>query len=407
MYSPSQAWAVQIAAVSACWPGSSYDPGTSDRHPDPKAAKRGLTGCSNCTRLLAHEKRRYVMTPDQFEIAVRAVEDFPTKSESCEPRRGRKNKIVGIFGGEPLLSPYFPEYVEILCASVPAKNRGLWTSFDWRIYEHPKWGPALPHVTRLFGRAPRSGEPWADGEGYLNWNMHEEDQHCEHQPLLVAIQDVVKDEKKRWDLIDQCWLNRDWSPAVALDAQNEVKFYFCEVAAAFDRVFDLGTGLPPEPGCWEGDLQMIRDERGVLRPHGKFAQQVLSTCGRCGVALPWKRGRRDRDWKDDVSPSNLIPLQQVGSPMVKRGDVVEFGDEQIAAYDVSNNLEGWVPETYVKRLSRTSTGGKVFEKGLRRKPRWKPGGLIRGRLGKLLREWSQRWAAPRQAPPRPPRSSSS
>ena len=40
---------------------------------------------------------------------------------------------------------------------------------------------------------------WTWSTGYLNWNMHEEDQPCDHSPVLVAANDVVKDKKERWD----------------------------------------------------------------------------------------------------------------------------------------------------------------------------------------------------------------
>lgn len=340
MRHPRTAGIAQIATTSLCWPSVEHEGKT---HP---------TSCSNCTRLLQHEKQRYIMTPEQFETAVLAIKGF-AQQRDCG-RDGRRNRVVGIFGGEPLLSPHFPTYVDILCEHLPAKNRGLWTSLDWRAYENKKYGRALPHVLKLFGRFPKPHEPWQTGESFLNWNMHEVDQRCEHQPLATSADMMVKDKKRRWELIEDCWVQREWSPAIALDANNEVKFYFCEVASAWDRVLNLGTGLPATPDCWKGDLWFEKDAEGVPVPKGPYASQILSTCGRCGAALPWgQHGRLDREWRDDVTPDNRIALELVGSPMIKRGHYVEWDESKIAQW--KEDPDGWSPEKYIKQKSPTST----------------------------------------------------
>ena len=342
MIPPYQQAIHQITTTSLCWP---------------KAKNGQLSACSNCTRMLGHEKRRFIMTPDQFEACAEVAKDFIYESPPCP--RGRR-KIIGIFGGDPILSPYFPEYVEILCQKVPdVIHRGLWVSLDWQTYVHPKYGPAEPHVIKLLGKRYNHhiGVNRHRGGGYINWNRHTEDQSCEHQPTLVSISDVVNDEKHKWELISECWVNRDWSAAYALDANGEPKFYFCEIASSFDRVFNLGTGLAVEPYVWRGELDFQSDENGILRPVGPYAQQILQTCGRCGASLPLP-GRQDLQLIDDVSQSNLVALQQIGSPMVARGDVKVFDDSQIAQYNESRIREEhqWSPQEYIKRGSRTFKG---------------------------------------------------
>lgn len=332
MIPPRLQWCHQVAVTSMCWP---------------KAPSNGqLSACSNCTRLLAHEQKRYFMTPDQFRSVVLVARDFIYQSPP--DLQGRANKVIGIFGGEPLMSPHFPAYVDIACELIPqAIHRGLWTSFDWPTYVNPKWGAAAPWVHKLLGE-PR--------QGYLNWNMHEEEQQCHHHPVLVSISDVIQDEKRRMELISECWLNRDWSAAYCLDHNGEPKFYFCEISGAFDRVMRLDLGLPVEPGIWNHDLTFALDERGILMPQGIYAPQIMGTCTRCGQALPQKEGRRDREWKDDISPSNLVQLQAVGSPMVARGDFVEFGAAQIANYDERKGREGYEPMRYIKKgIKRSSS----------------------------------------------------
>jgi len=303
MIPPRLQWCHQIVVTSVCWP---------------KAPDGSPSACSNCTRMLGHERKRFVMKPDQFETCVKVARDFIYQSPPCP--QGRKNKVLGIFGGEPLMSPYFPDYVDILTYHVKEPvHRGLWTSVFWPTYKGP-YGLAKHHVARLLGF--KEGEKQDVDRGYLNWNMHNgpgslNQDRCEHHPVLLSISDVIKDETAKWILINKCWLNRDWSAAYSLDANNEPKFYFCEVASSFDRIMNLGTGLPVAPGIWDYDIHYSKDS---LIPLGRYANQIKSTCTRCGQALPLPNGRRDLDNVDDVSQSNLMALQVTGSPMIERGD---------------------------------------------------------------------------------------
>ncbi len=343
MIPPSQQWCHQIAVTSACWP---------------------KPACSNCTRLLGHEKKRYFMSPDQFEQVLKVAVPFLHHSPpelGLQVNRGNdklraKTKCLGIFGGEPLMHPDFPDLVDLMCHYVPdARYRGLWTSLHWKEGESKHWGRFEDQVTRLLGPAP-SPDVWDRPGGYINWNMHEEQQKCEHSPVLVAAQDVLKDEKERWDKISDCWLQTEWSAAYALDYNEEPKFYFCEVASSFDRVFNLGTGLPLEDGVWSHHLWFSEDDKGVKRPHGLYAKQILSTCGRCGASLHLP-GRRDLECVDDVSVSNLVPLQILGSPMVRKGQIkqhdgsaVEVGKSQGDPWDYIKDDRAVQSENFKKAV---------------------------------------------------------
>jgi hypothetical protein len=313
MIPPSQQWALQIDVTNACH-----------------------LHCSNCTRLLDHARRRFFMAPDCFERAVRAVKDFPAESEPCP--KGRR-KVVGIIGGEPLLHPEFPTLVDIMIQEIPQLYyRGLWTSKDWKTGSHPKWGPYRPQVERLIGVNPTSkihGPSASHATGFLNWNMHLPSMNVHHQPLLAASQDLVADERERWALIEQCWVQRDWSGTCTPKG-----FFFCEVAGHFDLLFDGPGGKPLEPGAWRGDLYFETDAAGVRRPHGHFADQVRQWCTRCGASVP-QAGRRDAENTDDVSPSNLIPLQALRSPRIARGDYVLHTDPLAPS-------ERWNPKKYIK-----------------------------------------------------------
>ncbi len=315
----------QICVTSMCWP---------------KASDGALSGCSNCTRLLAHEKKRYFMTPEQFRLCVTVAQDFVYGSPPCP--QGRRMKVLGIFGGEPLMSPHFADYVDILCELVPEpEHRGLWTSVPWETYVGPRYGEARPLVERLLN--DDTGR-----RGFLNWNMHDVGNECQHHGNLIAIKDMIPDRKEMWGLINKCWLNRDWSACYALNAKGEPKFYFCELASSFDRVMDLGTGLEVKPGVWDYDLSLEPDKDGILQPTGKYATQILSTCPKCGQALPQECGRKDREWKDDISKSNLQLLQIAGSPMVERGDyeLIEGYTPPVVAHH---------PGTYIKKGTTRSS----------------------------------------------------
>ena len=79
--------------------------------------------CSNCTRLLGHEAKRYYMTSDQFEACVKVAAPFITESRPDIGMKGNRKdaslysrkKVIGIFGGAPLIHPQFPDLVDIIC----------------------------------------------------------------------------------------------------------------------------------------------------------------------------------------------------------------------------------------------------------------------------------------------------
>ncbi len=259
--------------------------------------------CSNCTRLVAHYRKPFFMDVDTFRQAVESLVEF---TQQGPDRQGRR-RIIGIMGGEPLLHPQFPEFVDIMCDLVPMEHRGLWTGLDWRNHRH------ADAVVKLLGPEP-SMDVNRGPAGYLNHNAHEPP--STHQPPLVAIQDVVADDAEMWRLIDQCWLQEQWSSSI-----THKGFFFCEVAAAMDSLFGGPGGLPITPGCWKHDIADYRD-------------QIERWCPRCGyclydrqagrMAVPGLQGRLDCEERDDVTRSNLEALKAIGSPRIARGDYTEF-----------------------------------------------------------------------------------
>lgn len=278
------------------------------------------------------------MSPECFRRAVEAVQDFPLNSPSCQ--LGRR-KIVGIMGGEPLLHPKFPELVQIVCERIPdRRHRGLWTGEDWRRGAHPIWGQYRPVVEKLVGPNPNNviRMDFTGDCGYLNWNMHLPEATIHHHPMLVAISDLVKNERRKWELIQNCWVQRQWSPSMTPKGA-----FFCEVAAAFDIVFHGPGGMPLKPGWWQGDIEFAPDETKIPRVRGPFKDQIERWCPQCGACLPLP-GRPDWQNIDDVSQRNLRHLTAVGSPRIENGDYVEHNLAQHPYNETTQRID-WQPDT--------------------------------------------------------------
>lgn len=281
MIEPARQWCIHIEVTNAC-----------DR------------SCANCTRLTAHVRKPFFMTRALYEKAIAVLSDFP--SESTPDAHGRP-KVIGMMGGEPTMHPRFLELCRIVERRIPdPAARGLWTNLGRKYHKHRKM------IDRVFGCQnlnPHSGE-------------------TRHQPVLVAIRDVVDDPQERDRLIRKCWLQEEWSSAITPRGM-----YFCEVAAALDSVLELGVGgLPIEPGCWR-------------RPLSEYSEQIQTICQHCGIAVPL-RGRLDTERRDDVSVSNLERLKELGSPRVLAEHYVEYEAGSLA-------LDGdpWRPARYARDRS--------------------------------------------------------
>jgi hypothetical protein len=225
-------------------------------------------GCSNCTRFIGHDPKQFFMQPHLFSEACEALKDFPTKSSPTAQKV--PNKLIGIIGGEPLLHPQFSELATIMKETIPEKKyRGLWTAVVWQKTKYAK------QIEETFG--------------YVNNNTHQT--NVVHSPVLVACQDIIKDPIERRAVIDRCWLQEKWSGVITPKG-----LFFCEVAGAFDTLYDGPGGLPIEPDCWR-------------RPLRDFREQIDQWCNLCGIPLNL-RGRKDSECVDDISSSNLCKLKE-------------------------------------------------------------------------------------------------
>lgn len=226
--------------------------------------------CANCTRLVGHYKKPFMMTPQFFEKAVDSLIDFP--------------KMIGVMGGEPLLHPQFETLCAILRERVERKRCGLWTTL-------PAGKEQLAAVI-------------AETFGNIFVNDHTRDELL-HTPLLVSGDECFEDKHKMWYHIDKCWVQNNWSASITPKGG-----FFCEVAAAFDMVFDGPGGWPIEPGWWR-------------KTPKDFVEQMERYCTDCGAPYPLTP-RRDSEVVDDASPRWLQRLEAAGSPKLKQGNVAPY-----------------------------------------------------------------------------------
>lgn len=254
-----------------------------------------VLACANCTRHVGHHRKPFIMTLDQVRNAIASLDGFP----------GR----VGCMGGEPAMHPQFREVLAIYREMLPKDRREFWTTgFKW--YEY------LDDINDTFHHH------------LIHYNDHTQ-KTGRHQPLLVAIEDVIDDPALREELIDDCWVQRQWSASITPKGA-----FFCEVAASLDHLFDGPGGWPVEPGWWK-------------RIPADYTEQKDFACNKCSAAIPMETlpdGRGGRDYAPDVvSKSNLKRLIDAGSPKIARGHFVLW-DKKMTREDIQK--EGWRPSHF-------------------------------------------------------------
>lgn len=255
--------------------------------------------CANCTRAVGHHRKPYFMDLDMVRKAITSLQDFP----------GR----IGIMGGEPCLHPKFLEILEIVREMIPdRRRREFWTSgFKWKEYRE--------EILKTFD------------EDRVTYNDHSQ-ASGRHQPLLVAIEEMVEDEELRKILINNCPFQARWSAAI-----NPKGAFFCEIAAAQDYLFDGPGGYPIEPGWWKKDQI-------------EFQDQIDRYCGKCSGALPMpaysdNQGGRHGPSIDVVSPKNLERLLSVGSIRAQKGNVV-VRTEPFTKEEIEAHMKTWKPRQF-------------------------------------------------------------
>lgn len=246
--------------------------------------------CTNCSRFVGHHPKPYFMDLDTVAKAIESLEGY--------------GGGIGIIGGEPTLHPQFREICELLQEKVPSRRCALWT-------DGYKWNEYKSLIQKTFGYG-------------VSYNDHS-DKTQRHQPILVAIDEVVEDKTLMWELIDRCWMQEKWSASI-----NPKGGFFCEIAAAMDILFDGPGGYPIEKGWWN-------------KTPKQFEDQVKRYCPRCSCALPLERPAIN-DPNDVVSKGNLEKLLAIQSPKALKGYVTVYN--QTITREMINN-DSWKPWNYL------------------------------------------------------------
>lgn len=227
------------------------------------------------------------------------------------------SRVVGCMGGEPTIHPQFEEICKLYQKYFPRPQCGLWTS----------GGPGFEKNRLLIHHT----------FGVMLYNDHSE--VGKHHPWLIAIEEVIDDERLRDEFISNCWCQRLWSPSI-----NPKGAFFCEIAAVIDLLFD-------GPGGYSVDATIPWWNRDVCA----FNDQVLRYCKTCGMAIPFANVGNN-SLVDYVSKKNADRLVKVDSPW---RDKLEIVSEKLTIEDIEANLKDYAPWEYLGESGVRDKHGKV------------------------------------------------
>lgn len=252
--------------------------------------------CIYCSRFVRHirDDQKFFMDLDIFRLALESVKKFPKK--------------IGIIGGEPTLHPQFEDMCKLIKEILPNKFVQLFTTGG------PRYRKYQSLIERTFN--------------FVALNEHTEAQKklCKHQPLTIAIQDVVKDKSLMWKMIDDCWVQKRWCPTIGHKGA-----FFCEIAYAIDNILDGPGGYEIEPNWWK------------RLPH-QFRDQVERCCPHCGAPVPLQRDTINNS-KEKFSKENLELYRSLNLPRVN-GKYVELFNQELTPEIIAENRKTWAPWNY-------------------------------------------------------------
>jgi hypothetical protein len=204
------------------------------------------------------------MDLETIEKALDSLEGFPHR--------------IGIMGGEPTKHPDFLEICKLVRRKIPKEKRRLHTSGY-------KWDQYRSVIRKTFGI-------------HVDYNDHK-NLFQKHHPMLLAIEDVVPNQKLADNLIDVCWVE-----------------------------FEGPGGLPIKKGWWDNSPQF-------------FAEQRKRYCYRCGASVPFYPVFIKEN-KDYVSMGNFNRLKSLKTPRIskKRFKVIQKRYSERQLQELS---QGWKP----------------------------------------------------------------
>jgi hypothetical protein len=306
--------------------------------------------CFGCTQGSNLGGKVHFMPPDMFEAAVKSL-GFGGSDQYFG--------VVGLFGGNPAMSPHFDAYCEVLRRLVPQRQRGIWTN-------HPRTQRNAELMRVTFNPSYSNVNVHMDREAYDMFRLYWPEAHVvgltgdsRHSPVHLAAKDVLRkgdepDWDRIWDGVATCDINQKWSAMLAM-FRGELRAYFCEVAGAQailhqDDPDYPDTGLDPlvvrdQLGNVLGADGLPTDPRvetyGIAQPWWRktmyqFQDQVRKHCPECAVPLRVKgelSQSQSVDAKEFTSPTHasIFRPKRTGRPVVVATDLVQLGLDRVAA----------------------------------------------------------------------------
>lgn len=216
--------------------------------------------CFGCTQGSNLKGNTPAITIANFEKAVISLKDY--------------FGVVGMFGGNPTLHPQFETLCEILREHIPYEQRGIWCNnlFGKGKVVRDTFNPSVSNINVHLDQE-------AAAEFKRDWpEVHVVGLQTDsrHSPPFVAMQDVIEDEGKRWELISNCDINKHWSAMIG-QFRGEARAWFCEIAGAQSILHQNDpdypdTGVEAAPGWWRLGM-------------AAFEAQVVKHCHECSVPL--------------------------------------------------------------------------------------------------------------------------
>lgn len=240
-----------------------------------------IMSCAYCTRNVRHVDEPFYLSITEFKRALKSL-------------YGWKGKII-LIGGEPTLHPNFKEICEIFKNEFPFIQRGLWSAGGRKFYEFREL------IDETFG--------------VLNFNNHKQD--CNHQPNLIAIDEVIDDPQLKQELIENCWLQHLWSPSIGPNGT-----FFCEVAQSMDQIFKMKMGKKIQDNWWNEPIKEY------------FGKQIETFCNMCGACLPLA-GESDKSREEKITKKNIERLKLANSPFIQKTGRIKEYKRKLSAEDIT------------------------------------------------------------------------